>query len=205
MKVNGESIYGTTASPFKRLPFGKCTQKPGRLYLHVLRWPRAGKLLAPIANPVKKAYLLAEPAVELKSQKSEAGQTIALPVAAPDAIASVVAVEIEGPAQVLDSSSSLRQAADGSLYLARGGSDPARIADQVRGLDPIRDCIGFWLNPNDWVEWQFDVTKPGKFQATAEIASQGTGSFTVAVGDQMLTRRLPTRATTGSSKAWRSA
>ena len=26
MDVNGESIYGTTASPFKRLAFGRCTQ-----------------------------------------------------------------------------------------------------------------------------------------------------------------------------------
>ena len=27
MKVNGEAIYGTTASPFKRLPWGRCTKK----------------------------------------------------------------------------------------------------------------------------------------------------------------------------------
>jgi hypothetical protein len=54
-----------------------------------------------------------------------------------------------------------------------------------------RDCIGFWLNPNDWVEWQFEVTKPGKFQATAEIAAQGTSSFTVAVGDQKLNAKAP--------------
>ncbi|MDB6064249.1 MAG: alpha-L-fucosidase, partial [Pedosphaera sp.] len=39
MRVNSEAIYGTTASPFKRLSYGKCTQKPGRLYLHVFSWP----------------------------------------------------------------------------------------------------------------------------------------------------------------------
>ncbi|MHB1037496.1 MAG: alpha-L-fucosidase [Pirellulales bacterium] len=104
MKVNGESIYGTTASPFKKLAFGKCTQKPGKIYLHVFQWPQDGKLLVPIANPVKKAYLLAQPTVELKSEKSEAGQTLALPTAAPDANASVVVVAIEGPADVLASS-----------------------------------------------------------------------------------------------------
>jgi alpha-L-fucosidase len=54
MKVNGESIYGTTASPFKKLAFGKCTQKPGKLYLHVFQWPRDGKLLVPVANQVKR-------------------------------------------------------------------------------------------------------------------------------------------------------
>ena len=55
----------------------------------------------PIANPVKKAYLLSQPAVELKSEKSDAGQTLTMPAAAPDANASVVVVEIEGAAEVL--------------------------------------------------------------------------------------------------------
>ena len=59
MKVNGEAIYGTTASPFAKLAFGKCTQKPGKLYLHVFDWPKDGRLIVPMANPVKKAYLLA--------------------------------------------------------------------------------------------------------------------------------------------------
>ncbi|MEK6756601.1 MAG: alpha-L-fucosidase, partial [Bacteroidota bacterium] len=39
MKVSGESIYGTSASPFESLEWGRCTQKPieggTRLYLHV--------------------------------------------------------------------------------------------------------------------------------------------------------------------------
>ena len=103
-KVNGESIYGTTASPFKSLPYGKCTQKPDTLYLHVFDWPKEGKLLVPIANRVKKAYLLADPGTELTSTKSERGQTLLVPRAAPDANASVVVVEIEGPPEVVASS-----------------------------------------------------------------------------------------------------
>jgi alpha-L-fucosidase len=39
MKVNGESIYGTTASPFAKLAWGRATQKPGKIYLHVFNWP----------------------------------------------------------------------------------------------------------------------------------------------------------------------
>ena len=102
-KVNGESIYGTTASPFKSLPYGKCTQKPDTLYLHVFDWPKEGKLLVPIANRVKKAYLLADPGTELTLTKSERGQTLLVPRAAPDANASVVVVEIEGPPEVVAS------------------------------------------------------------------------------------------------------
>jgi len=44
MKINGESIYGTTASPLGEVPWGRCTARPGKLYLHVFDWPANGKL-----------------------------------------------------------------------------------------------------------------------------------------------------------------
>jgi alpha-L-fucosidase len=36
MKVYGDAIYGTSASPFKKLTWGRCTQKPGKIFLHIL-------------------------------------------------------------------------------------------------------------------------------------------------------------------------
>ncbi|MGB7297574.1 MAG: alpha-L-fucosidase, partial [Candidatus Aminicenantales bacterium] len=67
MGVNGEAIYGTQASPFKVLEWGRCTQKHvkggTRLYLHVFDWPADGKLVVPgIANAPRQAFLLADPA-----------------------------------------------------------------------------------------------------------------------------------------------
>ena len=43
MKINGEAIYGTKASPFEKLSWGRCSQKllPDgkiRLYLYVFDW-----------------------------------------------------------------------------------------------------------------------------------------------------------------------
>ena len=61
MKVNNESIYGTTASPLGEVPWGRCTARPGKLYLHVFDWPSDRKLEVPgIKNKIKKAYLLAD-------------------------------------------------------------------------------------------------------------------------------------------------
>ena len=98
MQVNGEAIHGTTASPFGWLPFdGRCTQKPGKLFLHVFQWPVDGKLTVPMTNPVKRAYLLAAADRDLSVTMTGRGAQIAVPSAAPDAIASVVVVEIEGP------------------------------------------------------------------------------------------------------------
>ena len=52
MKTNSESIYGTTASPFENIPWGRCTKKDAgngitQLYLHVFDWPEDGKLEVP--------------------------------------------------------------------------------------------------------------------------------------------------------------
>ena len=53
------------------------------------------------------------------------------------------------------------------------------------------DNVGYWLNPADWVEWQFAVTKPGKYTLTADVASEGAGSFEVMVGPQKLALTAP--------------
>jgi hypothetical protein len=54
-----------------------------------------------------------------------------------------------------------------------------------------RDCLGFWLDPKDWVEWPFKVTRPGKYGVSAQIAALGGGSLVVRLGDQKLTARAP--------------
>ena len=96
MAVNGESIHGTSASPFAKLAFGRCTAKPGKLYLHVFDWPKDGKLTTPpVKGKVAKACLLADRDKALKVEASDGPVTIALPAEAPDKVASVVVLELE--------------------------------------------------------------------------------------------------------------
>ncbi len=96
MKVNGESIYGTTASPFaKQLEFGRATSKPGRVYLHVFDWPADGNLRVPAwSRTLVRAYLLASPKESVKFSTGDDGVTIRLPkTKAVDPIATVVVLE----------------------------------------------------------------------------------------------------------------
>ena len=94
MKVNGESIYETTASPFaKQLSFGRATTRGSRVYLHVFEWPADGKLPVPSwGKTVKTAYLLAG---RKKLRFSESGENVVVqtPAKAPDPIASVIVLE----------------------------------------------------------------------------------------------------------------
>ena len=95
MKVNGESIYGTTASPFaKQLSFGRATSRGNRVYVHVFDWPPDGRLQLPQwGRTVKKAYLITSPKTALKFSASAESITVQTPAKAPDPIASVVVLE----------------------------------------------------------------------------------------------------------------
>ncbi|HEV8484027.1 MAG TPA: alpha-L-fucosidase, partial [Blastocatellia bacterium] len=95
MKVNGEAIYGTTASPFaKQLSFGRATSKPGRIYLHVFDWPSSGSLQLPSwGERVKKAYLMKSPKTTLKFVDSGDSITVQTPMKVADPIATVIVLE----------------------------------------------------------------------------------------------------------------
>ena len=86
MKINHEAIYGTTASPFKKLDFGKCTRKPGKLYLHVFKWPKNGELLVPFNGKAVGAHLLSNPGKRLDLAQKGDGLHIKVPDEAPDPV-----------------------------------------------------------------------------------------------------------------------
>jgi alpha-L-fucosidase len=100
MKLNGEAIYGSQASPLAPLPWGRCTQKEQNgnttLYLSVFDWPVDGKLTVPdFHNDVKSAVLLAS-GKKLSTGIDKDQLVITLPDKAPDAIATVIKVEVKG-------------------------------------------------------------------------------------------------------------
>jgi len=105
MKVNGEAIYDTKASPFGLFPWGRCTKKDPdsyrdgtntTLYLSVFDWPKDGKLILPgLKNKVSSAKLLANGAM-LKTKKTKEGLNVFTPAQAIDPIATVIKIEVKG-------------------------------------------------------------------------------------------------------------
>jgi alpha-L-fucosidase len=186
MKVNSVAIYDTTASPFKRLPWGRCTKKltadGAILYLHVFDWPADGKLLVPgLKNAAQRAYVLADRAQQpLAMQSSTEGLTLSLPAAAPDPVSSTIVLRVKGPLEI--ASAGLAQDYDGRVVLP---AEEARLHGNEIKYEPgdQRDCIGFWTNPADWADWSFQVTRPGKFDVTAEVAALEGASLKITVGD----------------------
>ena len=147
MQVNGEAIYGTIASPFSHLSWGRCTTKHvgnhTRLYLHVFDWPADGKLVVPgLGNDYKQAHLLAEPDRMLSVKRNEGDVWIRVPTRAPDEICSVVALEIVGQPVVYQ----LPEIAAAAEILVRPlevalsvSSDELEIRYTLDGSDPTVD------------------------------------------------------------------
>ncbi len=180
MSVNGEAIYGTTASCFPKLPWGRCTKKihpdGATLYLHVFDWPEDGRLLVPgLQNTVKSAALLAGKQT-LAALNTADGVMLSLPRTAVDPIASVIVLEVEGPLEIKKVLP--RQAADGSLRLTAEMADihnPRGSNTQVESKNNIPN-IGFWTDPQSWVQWPFIIDKPGHFAIHADIANPAPDS-----------------------------
>jgi len=101
MKVNGEAVYGTRASPWGLFTWGRCTSKMTpkgtSLYFSVFEWPADGKLVIPgFNNKLTSARLLAN-GTKLKASVSKAKVlTVTLPSAAPDPVATVIKVDVKG-------------------------------------------------------------------------------------------------------------
>ncbi len=170
MAVNGQSIYGTSASPFKKLPWGRATQHPGRLYLHVFAWPRGDLLVPGLKNRVTRAYLLADPAkTALPVTVTEKGPTVKLPALAPGKIDSVVVLEIEGKPDV--EPQILTQTKAGLVELPAGEALLHGNSLRCQG-DSAGENIGFWTNPKDWASWVFQIDKPGKFDVQLTFACE---------------------------------
>ncbi len=186
METNGESIYGTAASPFNRAPsWGRVTQKPlpegkTRLYLHIFDWPVASGgaptvefTLPPFTNEWSNARLLGNTAFEVKP--GAAPGTVVLPAIAPSATASVLAIDLEGAPEVVALHTS--PAADGSVTLA---AREAAVAGHVRYEDRF-DNLGYWTDSDGRAWWEF-AAPAGTYDIHCTIAApkdEGGGRFTL--------------------------
>jgi alpha-L-fucosidase len=203
MKANGEAIYGTTASPFKRLTWGRCTTKltpdGAILYLHVFNWPENGKLLVPgLKNAAQHTRLLTDAQhTPLATESSPEGLTISVPATAPNPVSSTIVLTIQGALEI--EQPGLAQDYDGSVILP--ASEARLHGNEIKyETGHERDNLGFWTNPGDWADWAFQVTRPGEFEVTAEVASLDKASLKVSVGNSSSGGNTPATGDYGKFK-----
>jgi alpha-L-fucosidase len=222
MRVNGESIYGTHASPFARpLPWGRVTQRAGgganakdaasargaadggttTLYLHVFEWPTDGVLrVTGLANEVVSASVLGAEqgdarngATTLLTTRDAGGVAVATPRVAPNADCTVIALVVKGAPEVAPWF--IGPDARGAVVCtARDATTTGSIAFEERFQN-----LGFWTDPQSTAEWTVKVPTPGRYAIAVEYAAEpGAGGVVeVTAGDATLTHALPARTSWG--------
>lgn len=101
MSRNGDSIYGTSASPLDQTPkWGRVTRKGHRLFLHVFNWPADGTVsVGGLKTKVKRAYLLSDfRKTPLKFHQHGDTVSLTLPALCPDQDDTVIVAETALPA-----------------------------------------------------------------------------------------------------------
>ncbi len=177
MKVNGEAIYGTQASPFTRLPWGRATAKQieggYRLYLHVFDWPDDGRLFIPgLEGLPSQGQIFGIPGIQKKpASKVRGGALIrGLPPrpknAAADA-ATVIALDFDEAPVVAPYR--VYSAADGAFKLepADASVKAAKYHDNEMFQ---RSNIDSWKADSS-ATYPLQVEKAGDYSVEAEIAT----------------------------------
>ena len=201
LKINGKAIYGTSAGPLKKAPaWGRITQKPGKLFLHVLDWPTDGQITVPITNKITKAYPLTAPDQSLIITAGERGNVITLPANLIDPIASVIVAEIYGAPTPLPPPP-LAQSANGSLTL--NVVDAEILGSTARLEGGQEQNIGFWTNRNDSVAWHAKISQPGEFDVSVTYACEPStprAEYVISDGKNSVTGTVEATAGFGDYK-----
>ncbi|MDF7822669.1 alpha-L-fucosidase [Pontiellaceae bacterium B12227] len=200
MDVNGEAIYGTTHTPLPPQTFGHVSRKGNKLYLHVTRWPKDGKVtLAGLKTPITKAWLLADQQPLAVSSAGSNDWKIQGPEKAPDPVNTVIVVETDGePTGIKDDETMLLVS---NLRNQRLHAFESKVEGGLKwGHGSPRDNgITGWNKQamsTGRATWTIRVEEPLGFTLDLiYVAVEGKhgGSYTVSVGDQKFTAEVETQ------------
>ncbi|GIK18225.1 MAG: DUF1080 domain-containing protein [Leptolyngbya sp. PLA2] len=187
---NGEAIYGTQASPFRRLPWGRCTRRGETLYLHVFDWPGDGRLVIDgLRNRAGAAWFHADSRRRpLPVERDGERVVIHLPMEPSDQPVTVVVLQIEGEPDV--AIAPVRPGPDGVLVLHARDATVEGVHAQYE-VGHGKDNIGFWTDPADEVVWDTEVPS-GRYSVEVEFACDAGsgGAFVVQVGESRADGRI---------------
>ena len=195
MQQNSESIYGTSASPFFKLPWGRCTQKDvdgnTLLYLHVFDWPKDEVLRVPgLKAQINDIYLLSKPIQKFAWKFKDGDVLIHAPSVIFDPINTVVVVKIKGKPEITSNMPALK---NGTILLT---ADFADIYNPGYGTHAVLEGTGTesviknWVDPRVRLEWMFNATEPATYKIEALVKVNENCKLNIAVDEQKITSEI---------------
>ncbi len=170
LDANGDSIYGTTASPFKKLPFdGRCTVNGNKLYLNVFTWPAEGLTLSGLKTAVKHASVVSG-GQHLRVRKSRDGTISIAKPKSMDAISTAIVLELAGKPEVTEQEYVISALPSGGYKL--DAIDAILRGNQIQVEHGEHGNIGFWFEQADTAEWKLKAAAAGKYSISLDYSCE---------------------------------
>jgi alpha-L-fucosidase len=195
LDVNGEAVYGTTASPFPRLPFfGRATVKGSMLYLHVFQFPAGGRLRVPgLKNNVISAKILGSNTGTLRMQRDGDDVLLELPAEAPDETATVIAVQLDGAPVAVPWMAQADK--HGAIRLGVESCEIETKFGQRAGKENLLGHVFLtrWTRADDVPTWRLSVPRAGRYAVDISYAA-GNGAagtdYVVTIGKSQVAGKV---------------
>ncbi|WP_346861562.1 alpha-L-fucosidase [uncultured Draconibacterium sp.] len=191
MQKNGESIYGTLASPFFKLPWGRCTTKEVKghtqLYLHVFDWPKNGILKVPgLKTRISDVYLLSNPNQHFAWRFVDGDLQIHAPSVTFDEINTVVVLKTKSKIEITSNKPTEKE---GSILLPADFADiynPGYGEHALLSGSGTKSVIHNWVDARTRLEWIFNNKTSGVFRVEGLVRTSGTAKIKVKCDDKEL-------------------
>jgi alpha-L-fucosidase len=187
---NGESIYGVERTPLAVQGWGDTTVRGNKLYLHVMDWPDSGELVVGgLLSKVNKAWFLADKhATSLETRRlGELDVSVSIPDEAPDALSTVIVLELDGP-PIADDTILLNPSVSANmLHVFEGELHGEGM--KWGGGNIKSNFIQHWPSPEDYISWPVRADESGRYRLTARYTGMkdNVGNiFTVEIAGQSL-------------------
>ncbi len=196
MQKNGESVYGTSASPFFKLPWGRSTTKKIKsgnlLYLHVFNWPKDGVLRVPgLKTRIKDIYLLTNSKQKFAYKFEDDDVLIHAPTVIFDSINTVIVVKTGKKMEITSNMPSLQE---GKILMPADFADihnPGYGTHAVLSGTGTESVIQNWVDYKVHLEWMFNTTEKGNYKIEALVKSVQTCKLTIKTGDKNMEVEVP--------------
>ncbi len=187
LRRNAESVYGTSRSPLGLQAWGCSTYRPGRLYLHILNWPRNGELWLPGLGPAARQARLLVTGEPVAVTRDGEHARLALPSQPPDAPVTVIELAVAEPLPAPSATACVHPALVNELQAPFAHLQGCRLGKrswmEKFGDWHHSDLIDGWADGAE-AQWTFTALRAGAFHLWAEYecwAEADYSEFEVAI------------------------
>ena len=196
LQRNSKSIYGTIASPFFKLPWGRCTKREHKkgttLYLHVFNWPSDQVLKVPgLKSSVRDVYLVSNPNQKFAYRFEKGDLLIHTPSVIFDPVNTVIAVETKGKLKVESNMPALKE---GVIFLPSGFADIHNSGYGTHAWlngEGEKTVIKNWVDHRTRLEWMMNIGESGAYSVQAYVRAKGENSLMMKMGNITSEAKIP--------------